>query len=116
MRSKGLRSLFLFKAFCVARRFPGWHSVGRTLRFKVIGNKPLLCQKDLRLREQDMKSGALTKGGFCKNIPLVILRDLPAKGQSNTRAFIIRFAMEALKDIEDLPRIRLAEADAIIRE
>ena len=47
-------------------------------------------------------------------VAVVIDGYLFAHSQSDTRALVIRFAMEALKDIEDLPGVALAEADAVI--
>lgn len=65
-------------------------------------------------RKEHMKRRPLALFRLGIDIAIMIDGDLFAHSQSDARAFVIRFAMEALKDVKDLPGVALAEADAVI--
>lgn len=70
----------------------------------------------LRLWKDHMEGGTFTRRCLRIDIATVVLCDFPAHGQPDACTLVFIAGVKTLKDVEDLSRIFLAEADTVVFE
>src|SRR5688572_10809861 len=70
----------------------------------------------LRYRQDHRKCGSVAGSRACENMTAMILNKFFAPSQADTCSMVLGFWMKALKNIQDLNGVVLAESDPIIYE